>query len=46
MMAELRQDQRKAKNYALADELRDRLNEIGVELQDTSEGTTWKINSK
>jgi cysteinyl-tRNA synthetase len=45
MIAELRQDQRNAKNYALADELRDRLNAIGVELQDTSEGTTWKINS-
>jgi cysteinyl-tRNA synthetase len=35
---------RKEKNYALADKIRDRLNEIGIEIQDTSDGTTWKIN--
>jgi cysteinyl-tRNA synthetase len=43
-ITDLRLEQRKAKNYALADEIRDRLKEIGVEIQDTSDGTTWKIN--
>jgi cysteinyl-tRNA synthetase len=43
-ITDLRLEQRKAKNYALADEIRDRLKEIGVEIQDTSDGTTWKIS--
>ena len=42
-ITDLRMEQRQAKNYALADEIRDRLKEIGVEIQDTSDGTTWKI---
>jgi cysteinyl-tRNA synthetase len=42
-ITDLRTGQRKAKNYALSDEIRDGLKEIGVEIQDTSEGTTWKI---
>ena len=43
-ITDLRMEQRKAKNYALADEIRDRLKELGVEIQDTQDGTTWKIN--
>jgi cysteinyl-tRNA synthetase len=43
-ITDLRQEQRQAKNYALADEIRDRLNELGVEIQDTPDGTTWKIS--
>ncbi len=43
-ITDLRMEQRKAKNYALADEIRNRLKELGVEIQDTSDGTTWKIN--
>lgn len=31
------------KNYALADEIRNRLNEIGVVIKDTKEGSTYKI---
>ncbi len=42
-ITDLRLNQRKAKNYALSDEIRDGLKEIGVEIQDTSDGTTWKI---
>ncbi len=42
-ITDLRMEQRQAKNYALADEIRDRLKEIGIEIQDTSDGTTWKI---
>jgi len=43
LITDLRVEQRKEKNYALADMIRDRLKEIGVEIQDTLEGTTWKI---
>jgi cysteinyl-tRNA synthetase len=34
---------REAKQYALADEIRDRLGELGVALRDTDEGTRWVI---
>ena len=43
-ITDLRKEQRTEKNYALADKIRDGLKEIGVEIQDTSDGTTWKIN--
>jgi cysteinyl-tRNA synthetase len=39
----LREEQRKAKNYAFADMIRDRLQEAGVSIQDTAGGATWKI---
>lgn len=44
LIADLRQRQREAKNYALADDIRDNLAMIGVDLQDTKEGATWKIS--
>jgi cysteinyl-tRNA synthetase len=43
-ITDLRAEQRKAKNYALADEIRDRLKELCIEIQDTPDGATWKIN--
>ena len=43
-IAELRQDQRKAKNWELADQIRDKLKDLGVDLQDTPDGATWKFN--
>ena len=43
-ITDLRMEQRSEKNYSLADRIRDGLKEIGVEIQDTSDGTTWKIN--
>lgn len=45
MITDLREEQRKEKNYAFADLLRNRLAEAGVEIQDTSDGTTWKLKS-
>ncbi len=42
VLIETRNSLRKAKNFAAADEIRARLCEIGVELMDSSEGTTWK----
>ncbi len=41
MLIGMRQDARKAKNYALADELRNKLSEIGITLQDTPQGVKW-----
>ena len=41
MLIAMRQDARKNKNYALADELRNKLNEIGIVLQDTPQGVKW-----
>ena len=41
MFIAMRQDARKNKNYALADELRNKLSEIGIVLQDTPQGVKW-----
>ncbi len=37
-----RADARKAKNFGRADEIRDRLDEMDVEVMDTPEGTKWR----
>nr|WP_293735303.1 cysteine--tRNA ligase [uncultured Phascolarctobacterium sp.] len=41
MLIAMRQDARKNKNYALADDLRNKLSEIGIVLQDTPQGVKW-----
>lgn len=41
LLVDLRNDARKSKNFQLADQIRDRLAGIGVELKDGPEGTTW-----
>ncbi len=41
MLIDMRQEARKAKNYALADELRNKLSAIGIVLQDTPQGVKW-----
>jgi len=45
-MLGLRDDLRKAKNYAVADMIRDRLAEAGVSVQDTSSGATWRMQKR
>jgi len=42
LLIDLRAKLRAAKQYALADELRARLGELGVILEDTPDGTTWR----
>jgi cysteinyl-tRNA synthetase len=37
-----RKDLRKAKQFQLADEIRNKLNEIGITLEDSPSGTVWK----
>lgn len=42
-LIEERKEARKSKNWARADEIRNELSEMGIELLDTKEGTTWKL---
>ncbi|MFO7618889.1 MAG: cysteine--tRNA ligase [Thermoplasmata archaeon] len=43
VIIEIRQKARADKNFKLADEIRDRLKELGIVLEDTAEGVKWKI---
>jgi cysteinyl-tRNA synthetase len=43
LMLEIRQELRASKNFALADKIRDRLQEMGVTVEDTPRGPRWKI---
>ena len=40
-----RDDAKKDKNFDLADEIRNELNELGIEIKDSSDGTSWNIKS-
>jgi cysteinyl-tRNA synthetase len=42
-LIELRAELRKAKNFALADQIRQRLSQIGVTLEDRPGGTGWRL---
>lgn len=42
LLVELRADLRAAKNFAAADKVRERLAALGVALEDSPQGTTWK----
>ena len=44
LLLELREDARKAKDYAAADKIRDRLGELGITVSDTKDGSTWKMS--
>lgn len=43
LLVELRTELRKQKQYALGDLVRDRLAKLGVTLEDSKEGTTWRF---
>jgi cysteinyl-tRNA synthetase len=42
LLISLRKELREAKQYQLADRIRSGLSELGVTLEDTPAGTTWK----
>ena len=42
MMIEQRNDARRQKDFAAADNIRNKLNEMGVMLEDNPEGTEWR----
>jgi len=44
LLLELRRDFRQQKDFARADLIRQRLQELGIELQDSKDGTTWEIS--
>lgn len=43
LLIQLRAEARKGKNFALADQIRQRLAGIGVTLEDRPGGTTWRL---
>ena len=43
LLIELRGELRKAKSFALADQIRKRLGELGVTLEDRPGGTGWRV---
>ncbi len=46
LLVELRNRLRKEKNFALADEIRNRLAELGVTLEDRPDGSRWRIEPR
>ena len=44
-LLELREDARKEKAFARADAIRDRITEMGVQVEDTPSGPRWRIGS-
>ncbi|HTP01999.1 MAG TPA: cysteine--tRNA ligase [Anaerolineales bacterium] len=42
LLVEVRGEVRKQKLWQLSDQIRDRLKELGIALEDTKEGTTWR----
>jgi cysteinyl-tRNA synthetase len=42
LLVELRAELRAKREWELADSLRDRLSDLGVTIEDTAEGSTWR----
>jgi cysteinyl-tRNA synthetase len=45
LVVNLRTDLRKVKQFELADQLRTKLGDLGIQLEDKPEGTIWKMKS-
>jgi cysteinyl-tRNA synthetase len=45
LVIELRADARKNKNFALADQIRQRLSQFGITLEDRPGGTGWRVDT-
>jgi len=46
LLVDLRQQARSAKDYQLADQIRDRLLQLGIRLEDTPGGTIWRVERR
>jgi cysteinyl-tRNA synthetase len=46
ILLEMRENARKSKDYSTADIIRDRLANLGIEVSDTKDGTTWKYSAE
>ena len=44
LLIDIRVEAKKSKNFSLADEIRERLKKLGIELRDSKDGTKYKIN--
>jgi len=42
LLIEVRNEVRKQKLWALSDQIRDKLKELGVTIEDSKDGTTWR----
>jgi cysteinyl-tRNA synthetase len=45
IVIDLRAEARKSRNFALADQIRQRLGKIGITLEDRPDGTGWRLDS-
>jgi len=45
LLAELRENLRRKGNFELSDEIRAKLNQLGVTVEDTPEGSKWKLSA-
>jgi cysteinyl-tRNA synthetase len=43
LLVSVRQELRQARQWQLADAIRSRLGELGIALEDTPQGTVWKL---
>ncbi|MCK5265265.1 MAG: cysteine--tRNA ligase, partial [Candidatus Thorarchaeota archaeon] len=43
-LLDLREEARKAKDFAKSDQIRDRLGQLGITIADTKDGPTWKMS--
>ena len=43
LLLDIRENARKAKDFGTADQIRDKLGELGIEISDTKDGPTWKM---
>ena len=46
LLIDLRARLRKETNFAMADEVRNRLSELGITLEDRADGTRWRIEPR
>jgi cysteinyl-tRNA synthetase len=45
LLIDLRAEARKAKNFAMGDQIRNRLTQLGVKLEDLPSGTIWRVDN-
>lgn len=45
LLLEIRRDLKAAKQFSLADKVRDKLKELGIKLEDRPDGTSWKFDN-
>jgi cysteinyl-tRNA synthetase len=45
LLVQTRENLRSAKHYEMADQIRDNMKKLGIELEDTAQGTEWRRSS-